>query len=62
MRTFKKAGLSMLVVAALLVIGHPMSSWATPYPPVPEIDPSSAVSALALFSGAVVMIRAWRKK
>jgi hypothetical protein len=30
--------------------------------PVPEIDPSSGVSALALFSGALLVIRGSRKR
>jgi hypothetical protein len=59
-RTFGKAVLPMLVVVALLVIGHPSSSWATAT--VPEIDPSSGLSALTLLAGAVVVIRSWRTK
>ena len=50
--------LPVLAVVALLVVGAPSSLWAG----VPEIDPSSGMSALALLAGAVVLIRAWRKK
>jgi hypothetical protein len=59
MRNFGKAVLPILAVA-LLVVGHPSSSWAGVS--VPEIDPSSAMSALALLAGAVVVIRGRRKK
>ena len=44
----------------LLVIG--MSGAAMAAPAVPEIDPSSGVSALALFSGALLIIRGSRKR
>ena len=58
MRKFGKAVLSVLAVVALLVIGAPSSLWAS----VPEIDPSSGMSALALIAGAVLLIRGRRKK
>ena len=61
MRKFGKAVLPMFAVVALLVIGHPSSSWAS-FSSVPEIDPSSGMSALTLLAGAVVVIRGWRKK
>jgi hypothetical protein len=61
MRRFGRAVLPMLAVVVLLVIGHPSSSWASNVP-VPEIDPSSGMSALTLLAGAVVVIRGWRKK
>lgn len=50
--------LPVLAVVALLVVGAPSSLWAA----VPEIDPSSGLSALALLAGAVVVIRGWSKK
>jgi hypothetical protein len=59
MRKFGKAVLPVLAVVALLVIGAPSSLWASP---VPEIDPSSGMSALALIAGAVLLIRGRRKK
>lgn len=31
-------------------------------PIVPEVDPSSGMSALTLLAGAVAVIRGWRKK
>ena len=43
----------------LLVIGMSGAAMATT---VPEIDPSSGVSALALFSGALLIIRGSRKR
>jgi len=61
MRRFTKAGLPVLAVAVLLIIGNPGSLWALPIT-APEIDPSSGMSALALLAGAVAVIRGWRKK
>lgn len=43
---------------ALLLIGSAGAALATP---VPEIDPGSGMSALALLSGALLVIRARRK-
>ena len=59
MLKFEKTVVPALAVAALLVIGAPAALWATP---VPEIDPSSGMSALALIAGAVVLIRGMRRK
>jgi hypothetical protein len=59
MRKFANALMPVLAVVALLVVGAPTSVWATP---VPEIDPSSGMSALALIAGAVVVIRGMRRK
>jgi len=61
MRKFGKAVLPVLAVVALLVIGTPSFLWAGPAP-VPEIDPSSGMSALALIAGAVIVFRGMRKK
>jgi hypothetical protein len=58
MRRFAKAVLPVLGVVTLLVIGTPSSLWAA----VPEIDPSSGISALALLAGAAVVIRGLRRK
>ena len=44
---------------ALLLIGASAVVMATP---VPEIDPGSGVSALALLSGALMFIRGRKKK
>jgi hypothetical protein len=44
---------------ALLLIGS--ASVALAVSPVPEIDPGSGMSALALLSGALLVIRARRK-
>lgn len=43
----------------LLFIGISSVAMATP---VPEIDPSSGISAIALLSGALLMLRHNRKK
>ena len=59
MYKFGKAALPVVAVVALLVVGAPSSLWANN---VPEIDPSSGMSALALLAGAVAVIRGWRKK
>ena len=59
MRKFGKAVLPCLAAAALFVIASSCSLWATP---VPEIDPSSGISAFALLTGVVTVIRSWRKR
>jgi hypothetical protein len=51
MRTF--------VAVALLILGTSTVLMATA---VPEIDPTSAVSAVALLAGATLVIRGRRKK
>ena len=48
-----------IVVVTLLVIG--VSGVALAAPPVPEIDPVSGASALALLAGAVVLVRGRRR-
>jgi hypothetical protein len=62
MYKYGKAALLVLAVAVLLVVGVPSPLWAGVVTAVPEIDPSSGMSALTLLAGAVVVIRAWRKK
>jgi len=62
MRKVAKTTLPVLAVVALLVIGNPSSLWAWVPAAVPEIDPLSGMSALALLAGAVVVIRSWRKE
>jgi len=49
-----------LLGGVLLLIG--MGSAAFAVPAVPEINPASAGSALALISGAVLVLRGRRKK
>jgi hypothetical protein len=51
--------LSVISAAALLVIVIPACLWGSP---VPEIDASSGMSAVAVLVGAVAVLRAWRKK
>jgi hypothetical protein len=58
MRQIAKAALPVAAVVALLVVGAPSPLWAS----VPEIDPSSGLSALALIAGAVALIRGRRRK
>lgn len=48
-----------LLGMALLLVG--VSGAAFAYPGSPEIDPGAAGSALALFSGALLLIRSRRK-
>ena len=59
MRKLASTLIPVLAVVAVLVVGAPTAVWAVP---VPEIDPSSGVSALALIAGAVVVIRGTRRK
>ena len=58
MRKFGKAALPCLAAATLFVIASSSSLWAS----VPEIDPSSGISAFALLTGVVTVIRSWRKR
>jgi hypothetical protein len=60
MLKFGKAALPVLAVVGLFVVAAPSSLWAVQA--VPEIDPSSGASALALVAGAMVLIRGLRKK
>ncbi len=48
-----------LVVLALLAVG--VQTFALGTPPLPEIDPGSAGSALALLAGALLVVRARRR-
>jgi hypothetical protein len=52
------------IVVALLALAMCKVSMASVWPPdpVPEIDPSSGMSALALIAGAVMVIRGRLKK
>ncbi len=51
----KLAGLTLLLVGVAGVMS------AVP-PPIPEIDPSSGVSAVAMIAGALLIVRGRRKK
>lgn len=59
MSRFAKLLLSVIAVAALLVVGNPIAVWAVP---VPEIDPPSGMASMALLAGAVMVARGWRRK
>ena len=59
MRNFSRVAFPVIAVVALFVVGNPSSLWATS---VPEIDPSSGMSALTLLVAAVLVIRGSRKK
>ena len=52
--------MTKIVGMMLLLVG--VSQFAVGVPSVPEIDPGSAASALALLSGAVLVIRGRRNK
>ena len=57
MRKFVRTLVPLVLGLMLLILGSTAVAWAS----VPEIDPSSGVSALALLAGAVLVIRARRK-
>ena len=58
MRKFVRMAVPFVLGVMLLILGSTTVCWAT----VPEIDPSSGMSALALLAGAVLVIRARRSK
>jgi hypothetical protein len=58
MRKFLGMSVQLVPGLMLLILGSTTVSWATA---VPEIDPSSGMSALALLAGAVLVIRARRR-
>jgi hypothetical protein len=58
MRKFLGISVELVFGLMLLILGSTTVSWATA---VPEIDPSSGLSALALLAGAVLVIRARRR-
>jgi hypothetical protein len=59
MRKFAQVTMPILGMA-VLILGATTAAWASP--PVPEIDPASASSALALIVGAALLIRGRRSK
>jgi hypothetical protein len=58
MRKFLGISVELVFGLMLLILGSTTVSWAAA---VPEIDPSSGLSALALLAGAVLVIRARRR-
>jgi len=58
MRGFLGMSVQLALGLTLLILGSTTASWAGA---VPEIDPSSGISALALLAGAVLVIRARRR-
>ena len=62
MREFAKAVTPVAAAVALLVLGTATVSMAGGPVPSPEIDATSAMAAVALVAGAVVIIRGRRKK
>ena len=59
MRKFLGISVELVFGLMLLILGSTTVSWAVPV--VPEIDPSSGMSAVALLAGAVLVIRARRR-
>ena len=57
---FLEANLMKLLGMALMFVAF--ASFANAVIPAPEVDPGSAGSALALLSGALLVIRSRRKK
>ena len=58
----KLGRLTGIATAMLLVLGTATGAMACAAAPVPEIDPTNAVAALALVAGATLIIRGRRKK
>jgi hypothetical protein len=59
MRKFIRVTVPFISGLVLLILGSATLCWAAP---IPEIDPSSGMSALALLAGALLVIRARRNK
>ena len=58
MRKFVRVTVPFVSGLMLLILGSTTASWAVNA--IPEIDPSSGMSALALLAGAMLVIRARR--
>ncbi len=59
----KNESITKTIGMTLLLLGASTLALAAPPPTnAPEIDPGSAVSALALLSGTVLMVRSRRKQ
>jgi hypothetical protein len=55
-------GMKKTLGLTLLFLVMAASLMASPPPPVPEIDPGTGLSALALLSGGFLVLRAVRKR
>ena len=62
MRKFARVIVPVVLGLTLLIIATPSVLRASWISPVPEIEPTSGMSALALLAGVVLMIRARRNK
>ena len=62
MRKFARVTMPLITTAALLVLGTTTVSRAGTFVQVPEVDLSTGTAAMALIAGAVLLIRARRKK
>jgi hypothetical protein len=62
MYKFAKATMPVIATVALLILGTATVSQAGGPPIVPEIDPTTGLTAVALVAGAVLVIRGRRKK
>jgi hypothetical protein len=51
-----------LFALMLLVVGSSAVAMATPPLAIPEVDPASGASALALIAGGLLILRSCRKK
>jgi hypothetical protein len=60
MRKFLRVAVPFASGLMLLILGSTTLCWATNL--IPEIDPSSGMSALALLGGTLLVIRARRNK
>ncbi len=57
-----KAMIRMMAATTLVILGTTSVSWAGLPVPVPEIDPATGAAAVGLIAGAVLIMRARRKK
>ena len=71
MRKFGKGVFPFFAAVAVIAVGSAGSLWAGTTPTflpipntvsVPEIDPSSAMAAMALLAGAIAVVRGWRPR
>jgi hypothetical protein len=53
---------NLMKIAGFAIIGVGVSSFCSAAIAVPEIDPASAGSAIALLTGAILMIRGRRRR
>ena len=62
MYKFAKAAIPTIATVALLILGSATGLRAGSFLKVPEIDPTTGMTAFALVAGAVLIIRGRRKK